>query len=194
MPRARRVAAEDLRSLRRAQIVAAARAVIAKGALEALTFSGLEKQLGYTRGVITYHFKNKDEIVDAVLASAIDDIDRSAAAEVAAAHGTRERAAAVVRAQVRGFLANPEAVRVLFAFLGRLSAEPRIRTANARLYARYRRLTREATGGDEALATVIVALVLGIVSQWYFEPGAVDVEAALEEAIRAVETRVARRD
>jgi len=183
----------DLRSLRRAQIIAAARAVVAKGALEALTFAGLEKQLGYTRGVITYHFKNKDEIVDAVLGSAVDDIDRSTRAEVAAAHGKSERAAAVVRAVVRGFLSKPEAVRVLFAFLGRLHAEPRIRAVNAKLYARYRRLTRDALGGDEALATVIVAMVLGIVAQWYFDPGALDVDAAVEEAVRAVDARLERR-
>jgi AcrR family transcriptional regulator len=185
--------AVDLRSLRRAQIIAAARAVVARGALEALTFAGLEKQLGYTRGVITYHFKNKDEIVDAVLASAVDDIDRSTRAEVAAAHGKSERAGAVVRAVVRGFLGNPEAVRVLFAFLGRLHAEPRIRAVNAKLYARYRRQTRDVLGGDEAMATVIVALVLGIVAQWYFAPGVIDVDAAVEEAVRAVEARLKRR-
>jgi AcrR family transcriptional regulator len=183
----------DLRSLRRAQIIAAARAVIAKGGLEALTFAGLEKQLGYTRGVITYHFENKDEIVTAVLASAVDEIDRSTRAEVAAAHGKSERVAAVIRAVVRGFLANVESLRVIIAFWGRLHAEPRIRAVNAKLHARYRRQTREVLGCDEAMATVIVAVVLGIVAQSYFEPGAVDVDAAVEEAVRAVEARLKRR-
>jgi AcrR family transcriptional regulator len=186
-------AVADLRSLRRAQIVAAARVVIAKGGLEALTFAGLEKQLGYTRGVMTYHFKNKSEIVDAVLASAVDAIDRSTRAEVAAAHGKSERAAALVRAVVRGFVTNVEAVRVLFAFWGLLHAEPRIRAVNAKLYARYRRQTREVLGGDDAMAPVIVAVVLGIVAQWYFDPGALDVDAAVEEAVRAVAARLARR-
>jgi AcrR family transcriptional regulator len=183
----------DLRSLRRSQIVAAARVVVAKGGLEALTFAGLEKQLGYTRGVITYHFKNKDEIVDAVLASAVDEIDRSTRAEVAAAHGKGARAAAVIRAVVRGFLVNVEAVRVLFAFWGLLHAEPRIRAVNAKLHARYRRQTRELLGGDAAMATVIVAVVLGIVAQWYFDPAAVDVDAAIDEAVGAIEARLKRR-
>jgi AcrR family transcriptional regulator len=183
----------DLRSLRRAQIIAAARAVVAKGGLEALTFAGLEKQLGYTRGVVTYHFKNRDEIVDAVLASAVDEIDRSTRVEVAAAHGRSARAAAVIRAVVRGFLVNVEATRVMVAFWGRLHGEPRIRAVNAKLYARYRRQTRDTLGGDTAMATVIVAVVLGIVAQWYFDPGAVDVEAAVEEAVRAVEARLKRR-
>jgi AcrR family transcriptional regulator len=192
-PRAERTGVADLRSLRRAQIIAAARAVIAKGGLEALTFAGLEKQLGYTRGVITYHFKNRDEIVDAVLASAVDEIDRSTRVEVAAAQGKSGRAAAVIRAVVRGFLVNVEATRVMVAFWGRLHAEPRIRAVNAKLYARYRRQTRDVVGGDEALATVIVAVVLGIVAQWYFDPGAIDVDAAVEEAVRAVEARLKRR-
>lgn len=183
----------DLRSLRRAQIIAAARVIVAQGGLEALTFAGLEKQLGYSRGVITYHFKNRDEIVGAVLQSAVDEIDRSTRAELATAHGKSERAAAVIRAVVRGFLAKVEALRVMFAFWGRLHSEPRIRAVNAKLYARYRRQTRELLGGDEPLAAVIVAVVIGIVAQWYFEPGALDVEAAVDEAVRAVEARLERR-
>jgi AcrR family transcriptional regulator len=184
---------DDLRSLRRAQIIGAARAIVAKSGLEALTFAELERQLGYTRGVVTYHFKNKDEIVDALLASAIEEIDGATRAEVAAARTRGERAAAVVRAVVRGFLTRVEAVRVLVAFWGRLHAEPRIRGVNARLYARYRREAQRLLGCDAGLAAVVVGVVLGIAAQAYFEPGAVDVDAAVEEAARAVESRLRRR-
>ena len=81
--RARREDAEDamaavpdsIRDLRRGQIVTAARRLVAEQGLEALTIGALEDRVSFTRGVITSHFANKDEIVQAVFASAIDEID-----------------------------------------------------------------------------------------------------------------------
>jgi len=182
---------DNLRSLRRTQIIGAARAIVAREGLEALTIAALEKQLGYSRGVITYHFKNKDEIVEELLASTIDEIDRGTRAEVAAA-GKSERVGAVIRAVVRGFVGHPEAVRIFVSFWGRISTEPRIRKANAALYTRYRREAAEVLRCSEAMATVIVGVVLGIAAQAYFDPS-VDVDAAVEEATRAVQARLKRR-
>jgi len=184
---------DDLRSLRRHQIVAAARAIVARDGLDALTIAGLEKQLGYSRGIITYHFKNKDEIVDELLKSAIAEIDEATRAELARAPTVSARAGAVIGAVVRGFLTHVEAVRILVAFWGRIHADPRIRAANAALYARYRKQTAELLGGrasDQPMATVIVAVVLGIAAQAYFDPGRLDVEAAVAEATRTVEARL----
>ena len=182
---------DNLRSLRRTQIIGAARAIVARDGLEALTIAELEKQLGYSRGVITYHFKNKDEIVESLLASAIDEIDRATRAEVAAA-SKDERAGAVIRAVVRGFVGHPEAVRILVSFWGRIHTEPRIRKANAALYARYRRDAVSALRCDEGTATVIVGVVLGIAAQAYFDPQ-VDADAAVEAATRALRLRPKRR-
>jgi AcrR family transcriptional regulator len=184
---------DDLRALRRGQIVAAARAIVARDGLEALTVGALEEELGYSRGVITYHFKNKDEIVEALLTHALDEIDQATRTAVAAATTTVERAHAVIGAVVRGFLGHAEAVRIMVAFWGRLHSDQRIRAANAALYARYRRQTAEVLGGspeNDALATVIVGVVLGIAAQHYFDPDSVDVEAAVAEASRAVESRL----
>jgi AcrR family transcriptional regulator len=184
---------DELRALRRAQIVAAARIVVAKDGLDALTIARLEQQLGYSRGVITYHFRNKEEIVDELLADAIREIDHATRAEVASASSREERAGAVIRAVVRGFLGRVEAVRIMVSFWGRLHADSRVRAVNARLYARYRRETAELVGGDPALATVIVGVVLGIAAQAYFDPREVDVDAAVDEAVRAIQARLGER-
>jgi AcrR family transcriptional regulator len=186
---------DDLRSLRRGQIIAAARVIVARDGLDALTIAGLEQQLGYSRGVITYHFRNKDEIVDALLHDAIAEIDAGTRAEVATATTSTGRVSAVIGAVVRGFLTHVEAVRILVAFWGRLHTDTRIRTANAALYARYREEVAELLGGkssDRALATVVVGVVLGIAAQAYFDPRGVDVEAAIKEATRTVEARLRR--
>lgn len=198
--------AETVRDFRRAQIVAAARALVADQGLDALTFGALEERLSFTRGVITYHFASKDEIVRAVYASAIAEIDEAVSAEVAAGRTLSEKIRAVLRANVRGFVDRAEAGRVILSFWGRLSADPEVRRLNAALYAEYRarttKLLERAKGSGElapagepvdpaTMGALLVALVLGIATQHYFEPGAIDVDAAIEEAARMVGGRLA---
>ena len=96
--------ASAVREVRRAQIITAARGVVARDGLSALTFSALEGELDFTRGVITYHFKNKGAIVDAVLQSALDEIDAATLAAVEAHGSPTERVAAAVRATIAGFI------------------------------------------------------------------------------------------
>jgi AcrR family transcriptional regulator len=187
------------REQRRAEIVAEARALVLEQGLHALTIGALEKRLTYTRGVITYHFVDKDDLVDAVLGSAVAEIDAATASAVRAGQGVRERIEAALRATVRGFVEHPEAAAVLIGFWGRLRTDPRAAEINAALYRRYRRdlagLLRRGVELDElgprdadALAAVGVAAVIGLIGQALFEPGAVDVDratAALAAALTA---------
>ena len=207
MPRERRAAAERIvkietvRDLRRSQIIAAARALVAERGIEALTFAALEGRLGFTRGVITYHFRDKDEIERAVLESAVVDIDEALRTALGASASYEERLRTIVRANVRGFVDRPEAGRVLLSFWARLSSDARIRALNAELYVKYRRGTQKLLEGGrragdfvevdlDAAAAFIVGAVLGIVLQWYFDPRAVDVDAATEVACDAVAARL----
>jgi len=190
----------DLRERRRAEIVAAARRIVAKNGIEALTFAALEQQLSFTRGVVTYHFANREEIVRAVYASAIAEIDAAVRTEVLAAPTIEAQVGAVLRANVRGFIDRAEAGRVLLSFWGRIFSDAEIRRLNASLYARYRRRAAGLLKGagraiarvdEKTMAALLVGLVLGIATQHYFEPGAIDVDAAIEEATRTVLARLA---
>jgi AcrR family transcriptional regulator len=192
---------ESVRDLRRAQIVAAARAIVARGGLEALTVSALEKRLRFTRGVITYHFRGKEEIVDAVLASAVDEIDRATTDEVEASLGFAEKLEAVLRTKVAGFLASREATHILLAFWARLRHDPRARELTARLFRGYReqsaalleagrRAGQFARAPRAELAALLVGAVIGIVAQAVFEPGALDVEACVREAAKSFLARL----
>jgi AcrR family transcriptional regulator len=193
-----------VRDFRRAQIVAAARRIVAKQGLDALTFGALEEKLSFTRGVVTYHFKSKDEIVKAVFASAVAEIDAAVRAEVEASASIEDKVRAIVRANVRGFVDKAEAGRVLLSFWGRISADADIRRINAELYARYRgrsaKLIKEARRAGaiadvdpSTIGALLVGVVLGIATQHYFDPGAIDVDAAIEEAARAIIARLMER-
>jgi AcrR family transcriptional regulator len=192
---------ETVRDFRRAQIVAAARRIVAENGLDALTFGALEERLSFTRGVVTYHFASKDEIVRAVFASAIEEIDAAVLAEVEASPTFEGRVRAVLRANVRGFVDRAEAGRVLLSFWGRLSSDAAVRKLNADLYARYRGqcakllewAAREGAVAKidvRAMAALLVGIVLGIATQHYFDPGSIDVDRATEEATLAVLARL----
>jgi AcrR family transcriptional regulator len=191
-----------LRELRRAQIVDAARDLVADRGLEALTIGALEQTLDFSRGVITYHFKNKHDIVHAVLDRTVADIDEVAGRAIGASADSEGRVRAVLESMVRGFVDRRDGGQVLLAFWGRLQADERGATVNAELFDRYRcqaeGLVREGqNAGDfcvevdaRALSTVIVGLVIGICLQAYFQAGAVDVNATVEEAVKAVQSRL----
>jgi TetR/AcrR family fatty acid metabolism transcriptional regulator len=181
--------------------VAAARRLVAEQGLEALTFGALEERLSFTRGVITYHFANKDDIVQAVFASAIEEIDAAVRREVEGGSTIEDKVRAVLHGNVRGFVDSEVAGRVLLSFWGRLSADAQVRKLNAGLYAKYRRraakLLRSARAAgligqvDAAvMGALLVAIVLGIATQHYFEPGSIDVDAAIAEATRTVMARL----
>jgi AcrR family transcriptional regulator len=192
---------QNLRDLRRGQIVAAARALVAQGGLEALSFSALEARLAFTRGVITYHFADKDEIVAAVLESAAAEIDGATSAGVESSDSIEEKIRAVLRTKVHGFLDHPEAAEILLAFWTQLSRQGPVRQLTARLFGGYRaqsaRLVRAARklnarcqAEPEAMAALLVGAVIGLVIQSRFEPDAIRVDAAIEEAVQAFAARL----
>lgn len=193
--------AEPLRDRRRAEIIAAARRLVAEGGHGALTIGALERELAFTRGVITYHFDNKDEIVLALLDDAIAEIDRATALSVQAEVHAADKLRAAVRGMVRGFLAIEEAGRVLLSFWSRLKEDPRAAEKNAALYARWRAascdLVRRGQAAGElgpcdapAVGALLVGIVIGVVTQVWFEPGAVDPEAIVDEASAALIARL----
>jgi AcrR family transcriptional regulator len=189
------------RDRRRAEIVSAARRIVAERGLEGLTFAALEQRLEFTRGVATYHFRDKDELVREVLESALREIAAGTSLAVRSHASPENKLRALLKAQTLGFIERVEAGRVLLSFWGRLGSDPDFRRRNARLYAAYRRQTerllREGmragafrSAPASPLAALIVGTVLGLAAQHHFQPGSIDAEAAVEEASRALLARL----
>lgn len=199
---------EALRQLRRSQIIDVARKLVATEGLSALTIGALEERLDFSRGVITYHFQNKDEIVYAVLGSAITQLDGVVLARVAQSAAPRERIFAVMDGMVRGFVeSHREAGNILLAFTEPAGGDPRAAEITRNLYARYRaqslRLLHEVCaparpthhGGDApadlaAIATLMVSMVIGVATQATFAREAVPIAEAIEEACQMLYARL----
>jgi AcrR family transcriptional regulator len=196
MPPEVAVSRQTRRDLRRGQIITEARKLVAEEGLPALTIGALESRLDFTRGVITYHFHDKDDIIHAVLASAVEEINAGSRARLTVAATPEARVRSVIAGYVRGFLDHREAMRVLVSFWGRLGNDERAQRVNADLYAGYRRGAArllehpDFTPVDvEAMAAVMVGVVIGIAMQVYIDP-AVDVDTAIDAAADAVLARV----
>ncbi|TNE92621.1 MAG: TetR/AcrR family transcriptional regulator [Deltaproteobacteria bacterium] len=188
----------SVRDRRRAEIVAAARHLVSEGGVEALTIGRLERRVSFTRGVITYHFDNKEEIVAAVLDSAVAEIDAATFADVAASQSLREQVRAVLSTKVHGFLDHPDASRILLSFWARSAHDASAREVNQRLFRVYRKQSRnlvETSGADvdiDAFAALLVGTVIGIVTQVQIDPDRVDPDATIEEATAALTLRLER--
>jgi AcrR family transcriptional regulator len=193
---------QSVRDLRRQQILQAASTLVAGRGLDALTIGALEAELMFSRGVITYHFRNKDEIVYAVLEGAVAEIDAAVDAAARAAPDRFAAVEAVIRGMAAGFLEREEAGLILLAFWSRVRVDKRAADINARLYDGYRKHTarlirkgqREgifcAAVDAKALAGHIVGTVIGVVTQAVFAEAAFDPKAVLNEAVASVLARL----
>ncbi|MFT7519552.1 MAG: AcrR family transcriptional regulator [Kiritimatiellia bacterium] len=187
-----------IRDARRAEIIVSARRLVAKGGLGALTISALEQRLPFSRGVITHHFKNKREIVLAVLTSAVSDIDAPVAPGALAHLSWPERVHTVLRTKVEGFLKNPEASWILIAFWGQVRSDPEAARRAGDLFERYRLESSalmvsgqyEGVVHDniehEPLAIVLVGTVIGMVVQHLLSEGTIDTTSGVHAATQGI--------
>src|SRR5262249_18875713 len=123
-------------------------------------------------------------------------------AQLGAQLSAEEKLRTMLRMYVRGFLEHVEATRILLSFQGRISSDKRARKANASLYAAYRSgITQVLEAGKaagefaadaavEAISASLVGVVIGIAMQSYFEKGAIDADAAIDEAALATLARL----
>lgn len=187
----------SVRDLRRTQIIAAARSLVAEGGLEALTIGGLEKRLAFTRGVITYHFRDKDEIVGAVLESAVAEMDDQTFAEARQPDNFDDKLRAVFESKVQSFLSHAEARAILISFWSRLPSDPRAKELNHRLFSGWRAqgtvLFKAGISAGvwrkdldaEAAAALLVGLVVGVTAQVAFE-GDLELDRLVEQGYQMV--------
>ena len=139
---------------------------------------------------------NKDDIVAAVLQSAVDEIDSATMLDVARSATLHDQVSAVLNSKVHGFLNHPEATRILLAFWARPASDESSRAVNQRLFRTYRKQTRvlvEASGADldvDAMSAFIVGTVVGVVTQVQLDPERVDAQSVVNIAVQCLMLRL----
>ena len=192
-----------LRDLRQQQIVVAARSLVSTGGLEGLTISKLEEKLDFSRGVITYHFKGKDEIVMAVLHSALDEIVAGASTLTEKEVKVRDKISAILTGMIGGFIEKTEAAQIMVSFWSRIPKDETVTQMNAALYSSYRNQVARVLGKArknkeieatkdqiDAISALVVGIVIGVAMQVYFAPESVNPQKIIEESAAAISLRL----
>jgi TetR/AcrR family transcriptional repressor of uid operon len=198
--------AEEARTARRDQIIAAAAECFARAGYHATTMADIAAAAGVSKGTPYLYFPGKQALFIALH----EEWDCGLAARVGAAVGglseparrsPRDVLAAVASAVAAHVLENPRTCRVLMEATTLAAYEPaiaaRVQAASA---ARLDQLTglfqagvatgQWPAGTDPVLrARLFLAGVHGLMSQWHTAPGSFSLEAAMRELAGAGEAR-----
>ena len=153
----------DVGNIRRKQIVDGVRRIIARDGLDAVTILNIATELGTSRGVVVYHFDNKEAILQEVVSSAMNDADISAFGLDSGTTGKLSEAQLI--AQVATLAKGPgDWWKIYFAFLSQAHVNKFYRNVLAWSDDRYRKALAKRLGGQNR-ASIVLALMKGLAMQ-----------------------------
>ncbi len=207
--RVRRNGRIDIASIRRAQIVEAATAVIAEKGLQHLSLSEIENKVGMSRGQLTYYFKAKEEILLAVFDRLVQRMhEQHDGANGAKSDGAKPCWLPGLEPMMRWILQailtkpdpHPEFHCLQFTFLSQIGHRADFRRRLARLYEEWRtHLTEQIVQeckhcpprrrlSARNLATLVQAIFHGLAVQAAADPRAFDPRDLAELSVDVVKS------
>ena len=167
-------------SARRAQIVAAAIAVIAEHGYAATSFTRIAKQAGLSStGMISYHFANKDDLIGEVLTEATRVAYGFIFPRMAAATGHRAKLRARLESNMELVRAHPGHVRALMEIARNAPTTPDFVDERFGLFTGHLRAGQDAGEfgpfNADAMAVAIIGAIDAMVIGLVFHP---EVDAA----------------
>jgi TetR/AcrR family transcriptional regulator len=181
-------AQEDLAPTAR-RLLEAARRLLERSGLNALTFEAIGRESGETSSLIRYYFGDKAgllvALIDWVMHEELDEVRRLEARSL-----TTEDGVSLLLAISQGLVHDTKSSVVFFELLPHLLRDERAHARLADLYSEYRRTALTAQTGQKgqpsaadeasaldetALAAMSIAVTDGLMIQQLIQPGAVDV-------------------
>ena len=139
----------------RQQIIHAAFALIRREGVARLTIEAVAQEAGLSKGGVLYHFRSKEALIQAMVASLVERFDSDiAAAWGEATEGERFAPGSWLRAYIRASARPAEEDEDTAALLAAVSNDPALLAPLQEQYARWQEQA-ETDGVDPALATVI---------------------------------------
>lgn len=163
-PKFERIAPDE----RRARLIAASIACLAKGGIQAFTVDNICQQAGTSRGLITHHFGSKNALLAAAYAAiygkVLDNLDR--------AETTPQSIEDLVDMMFSDSFLSRDYLNVWLALWGEIAVNPALQVEHRKNYALYRERIARAisafargkgvTVDSYDLATILISLVDGL--------------------------------
>lgn len=190
-----------IEEVRRRQIVDSAIETIAQRGFSHTTLNEIAKKAGVSTGVITYHFKNKDDLIEQSIKKLLDAPNAHVIARVDEQSTHRDRLRAYIIANIEFMREHrSHSVALIYSFSS-IGSEPERLRLMARQHAKIRRyLTKILKAGQEAeefgafhaetVAQILFAALEGVMLQWVLDEEAIDLALCADELIQIAERHV----
>lgn len=187
---------------RRRQIVETAIATIAGRGSAQTTLADIAREAGISKGVISYHFDGKDELISEVLQALVREPAEFIKSQVDRETTAAGRLEAYVRAFFDFMLEHRAHYVALVDLWGSAGVSEGREQFNIEAYEPSRRyLVKIVESGKKSgefrpvaamtMAAVIQAAIDGVMLQWVFDPAGVDVPACRGEILQMIERHLA---
>ena len=182
-----------IEAARRRQIVDTAIQTIASHGYSRASLASIARDAGISKGVISYHFAGKDDLVEEILSRLMREPAEFIKQRVDACDSAGDRLRAYVAANFDFAKSHRNHLLALVDLWGRRDPAGRGRNRfDAEAYEPSRRyLSRILEAGSrtgeltpvsgKAMASVIQAAIDGVLLQWAFDPKSVDLDACRDE-------------
>ncbi|MEM8922125.1 MAG: TetR/AcrR family transcriptional regulator [Actinomycetota bacterium] len=184
-------------------LIEAAAELIVDGGLDAVTFAAIGERAGYSRGLVTARFGNKDNLIDALIERYITGWSHKKVLPRIQGVSGREAALVLVDAIRAQAAKDPRAIRVLYTLMFEaVGGDDGLRRRFAKFHEGFRAdVTSTVKRGQcdgsvradldpEQEGALLVSAIRGIAYQWLLDPQGSEPVAALAHLRDVVEERL----
>jgi TetR/AcrR family acrAB operon transcriptional repressor len=189
------VARANITAVRRKEIIDATVRVMAARGWSETSIDEITREAGVSRGLISYHFKDKNELLSGVLERSREIFSDAVSAAVAASHDPAEQMRLATRAAILQAREDPVAFEVFLNFSANGATDALLQAQVRQLYQQFRDVTAQAIRRGQESGIYARSLdadtaaarhqgtIIGIALQWLLAPGAFDLEATADRAV-----------
>jgi len=186
---------------RRAQIVETTIETIAAIGLSGASLGTIAKRAGVSTGVLTYHFANKDDLIEQSIKKLFEAPNAFVVARVDGQGTHRERLRSYVTATLEFMRSNREYAVALVYCQGAAGSDANLSRMVTRHHGQIRKYVgRLLRAGQEAgefrsfevapMAGLVFASIEGLMLQWVIDTDALDMDQTGEELVATMESRI----
>jgi AcrR family transcriptional regulator len=169
--------------------------VMARRGWNETSIDEITREARVSRGLVSYHFKDKNELLSGVLERCREMFLLDVQAAVEAGQPPQEQLRCATRASLMLARTNPVPYEVFLHFSTSGRTDPRLAEEIRALYRTYRRESANAIRecqragvyradiDADAAAAKHLGTIIGISLQWLIDPGSFNLEAASEQAL-----------
>ncbi len=191
-----------IEEMRRKQIIDTAIRTIATRGFANTTLNHIAEAAGVSTGVITYHFRNKDDLIEQSIKKLFEAPNEYVIGRVGEKGSQRDKLRTYIAATIRFNMENRDHCVALIYSFSSISSQEHRQEVLAKHHAKIRRflekILRDGQAGGEfgrfdaaVLAQIVFGAIEGLLTQWVLEPATMDLARASKQLIDMVERQVA---